>query len=281
MAIELQYDSRDSLPEAFRSDAVFNELFTVGADGKILLSGVTGMKTVKDVDTVREALRKEREDHGKTRETLKPWGELKADEVLAQLDRIKELEAAAGGKLDEKALSDLVEGRLAQKTGPLQRQIDTLLGGEKTLKEENAALKNQIDSRDRNDAVRAVAVESKVHTTAIQDMELAASIMLEKDTDGNLVTKSGITGLTPGLSVKDWAKEMQKLRPHWWPESEGGGSRGAGGGTGFTGSNPFTAEGWSLTEQGKLLTEKGTDFVNKLAKAAGTTVGGPRPAPKK
>jgi hypothetical protein len=281
MAIELQYDNRDALPEAFRSDAVFNELFTVGSDGKVILSGVTGMKTQKDVSTVQEALRKEREDHAKAREALKPWGELKADEVLSQLDRIKELEAAAGGKLDEAKLNEMVEGRLSQKTGPLQRQIETLTGEKTNAEKERDALKGQLEARDRNDAVRAAATESKVHVTAIPDMEMAASVMLEKDADGKLVTKAGIDGLTPGLSVKEWTKEMQKLRPHWWPESVGGGAGGGNGGTGYSGNNPFSAEHWSLTEQGKLLTEKGHDFVSKLAKAAGTTVGGQKPSPKK
>lgn len=281
MPIELQYDNKDALPEAFRSDAVFNELFTTGADGKIVLSGVTGLKTQKDVDSVKEALRKEREDHGKTKESLKPWGTLNAEETLAQLDRIKELEAAAGGKLDEAKLNELVEGRLSQKTGPLQRQIDTLSGEKTKAEQERDALKGELESRDRNDAVRAVATESKVLATAIPDMEMAASVMLEKDADGNLITKSGVNGLTPGLSVKEWAKEMQKLRPHWWPESEGGGARGGGGGGGFTGNNPFSAEHWSLTEQGKYLTANGREAADKLAKAAGTTVGGTKPAPKK
>jgi hypothetical protein len=281
MPIELQYDNRDALPEAFRSDAVFNEIFTVGADGKVILSGVTGMKTQKDVLTVQEALRKEREDHGKTKEALKPWGSLNAEETLAQLDRIKELEIAAGGKLDEAKLAEMVEGRLSQKTGPLQRQIETITGEKTKAEQERDALKTQLESRDRNDAVRAVAIESKVLATAIPDMEMAASAMLEKDADGNLITKSGINGLTPGLSIKEWAKEMQKLRPHWWPESEGGGARGGGGGGGFTGNNPFSNEHWSLTEQGKFLTANGRDTTEKLAKAAGTTIGGMKPAPKK
>lgn len=281
MPIELSYESKDALPEAFRSDAVFNELFTVGADGKIVLSGVTGMKTQKDVDTVKEALRKEREDHAKARDALKPWGDLKADEVLAQLDRIKELEAAAGGKLDETKLNELVEGRLAQKTGPLERSIKELTEGKTAAEQERDALKQQIEARDRNDAVRAVATKSKAHATAVPDIEMAASIMLEKDESGKLVTKSGIDGLTPGLDIEGWMKEMTKLRPHWWPESEGGGARGGGGGTGFSGNNPWSAEHWNMTEQGKVLQTQGREMADRLAKAAGTVVGGTKPTPKK
>lgn len=271
--LEVMYDTQDVIPESFRG--LYSE-----KDGKFHLSGINGMKTQKDVDTVREALRKEREDHGKTRDLLKPWGDLNAEETRAQLDRIKELEVAAGGKLDEKKLNELVEGRLSQKTGPLQRQIENLTGEKTKVEQERDALKVHLEARDRNDAVRAVAIESKVLATAVPDMEMAASVMLEKDTSGNLVTKDGITGVTPGLSVKEWTKEMQKLRPHWWPESEGGGARGGGGGGGFSGNNPFSAEHWSLTEQGKFLMANGREATDRLAKTAGTVVGGPKPAQK-
>jgi hypothetical protein len=281
MPIELQYDSEDTLPEPFRNETIFKELFTKTPEGKIVLSGVSGMKTQKDVDAVREALRKEREDHSKTKDSLKSWGSLNPEETLAQLDRIKELEAAAGGKLDETKLNELVEGRLAQKTGPLQRQIETIHNDKKKLEEELVFLKNQLETRDRNEAIRSIATEAKVLVTAIPDMEMAASFMLEKDADGNLVTKSGINNITPGLNVKEWAKEMQKLRPHWWPESEGGGARGGGGGGGFGGNNPFSAEHWSLTEQGKYLQQNGREATEKLARIAGTTIGGAKPPPKK
>lgn len=271
--LELTYDSQDTIPEAFRS--LYSE-----KDGAWQLTGVNGMKTQADVDQVKEALRKEREDHGKARDALKPWGELKPDEVMTQLDRIKELEAAAGGKLDEDKLNELVEGRLAQKTGPLERNISTLTEERDTLKAENETLRGSIEARDRNDSVRGIAAESKAHSTATPDIEMAASAMLEKDESGKWVTKSGIEGLTPGLDVKGWMKEMQKLRPHWWPESEGGGALGGGGGGGFTGNNPWSAEHWNLTQQGAVVNGQGREVADRMAKAAGTTVGGLKPVKK-
>lgn len=116
MAIELQYENREALPEAFQNDAVFNELFTVQGDGKVVITGVTGMKTQHDVDTVKEALRKEREDHGAAQAKLKPWGDMDPTKTLAQLDRITELEAAAAGNLDEEKMNELVQARLPQLT---------------------------------------------------------------------------------------------------------------------------------------------------------------------
>ena len=138
--IELEYDSQDNIPEAFRP--LFEE-----KDGKFFLTKIKGLKTQKDVDAVKEGLRKEREDHKKTSDALKAWGELKPEEVQAQLDRIKELEAAAADKLDEDKINEIVEGRLAQKTGPLDRKIKELEGERDTLTEENTGLKSSIASR--------------------------------------------------------------------------------------------------------------------------------------
>jgi hypothetical protein len=43
--------------------------------------------------------------------------------------------------------------------------------------------------------------------------------------------------------------------------------------------NPWTADNWNMTEQGKIYTSD-PSRAEQLAKAAGTTVGGPRPAKK-
>jgi len=276
MPIELRYDNEDALPEAFRNETIFAELFTRNEDGSISMTGVTGMKTQKDVDSVSEALRKERNDHKITKDRLKPWGELNAEETLTQLDRIRELEAAAGGKLDDDAINKIVDGRLAQKTGPLDRQIKTIGEERDALTQENAGLKNSIITRDRNDSVRAEATKVKSHATAVPDIEGAASVMLEQNEEGKWIAKSGIEGITPGLGIDGWLRDMQKLRPHWWPESEGGGARGGNGGTGFNGANPWSAKNWNLTEQGKVFNDS-ADLAGRLAKAAGTSLGGPRP----
>ena len=276
MPIELRYDNENALPEAFRNETIFAELFTRNDDGSISVTGVTGMKTQKDVDSVSEALRKERNDHKVTKDRLKPWGELNAEETLTQLDRIRELEAAAGGKLDDDAINKIVDGRLAQKTGPLDRQIKTIGEERDALTQENAGLKNSIITRDRNDSVRAEATKVKSHATAVPDIEGAASVMLEQNEEGKWITKSGIEGITPGLGIDGWLRDMQKLRPHWWPESEGGGARGGTGGTGFNGANPWSAKSWNLTEQGKVFNDS-ADLAGRLAKAAGTSLGGPRP----
>jgi hypothetical protein len=74
--------------------------------------------------------------------------------------------------------------------------------------------------------------------------------------------------------------EMQETKTHWWPGSQGGGARGSQGGGGFSGKNPWSAEGWNMTEQGSYLKAHGKDRAEKMAQAAGTSLGGRRPTKK-
>lgn len=271
--IELQYDTKEEVPK----EVV--DLYTE-VEGKFNLTGVVGIKTQTDVNNVQEALRKEREDHKAVQDLLKPWKDMKHDEVRVSLDRIPELEAAAKGKLDDDAINKIVEGRLSQKTGPLDRSIASLTENNGKLEIENATLKTSIVRRDMNESVRVVATEMKVVGTAIPDVELIAGQYLERDeATGNFIVKADAIGVTPGVDVKQFMKEMQKIRPHWWPGSAGGGA--GGGGSQFGGqANPWMRDGWNITAQGKVFVEQGRDIADAMSKAAGTTVGGLKPAPK-
>lgn len=270
--LEITYDSMESVPEVFR------ELYEE-RDGKAVLSKVNGLKTQQDVLNVQEGLRKERGDHTSTREELKKWKNLGEDpsEIQSKLDRIAELEVAAAGKLDEDQLTKMVEARLGQKTAPLERQVKEAMTNMEALKNENEKLKNSIQHRDMTDSVRSVATEMKVLSTAIPDVEMVASHYLERDqTSGEFIVKADVKGVTPGADVRTFMKEMQRIRPHWWPQSQGGGAGGGGGGIGGE-DNPFSSKSWNVTKQGQIIREHGSAEAEKLAKAAGTTVGGPRP----
>lgn len=267
--IELQYDTMDAVPEAFRG--LFSE-----RDGKAVLTHVNGLKSQADVDTVKEALRKEREGHQATTLLLKPWSGLKHDEVTLKLGRYDELEAASKGKIDESAIETIVGNRLKLKTGPLEAQLaerDTVI---KTLTDENVGLKTEKANTKLREVVRNSATKSKVHSTAVSDVELVARDMMQFDESGKLVTKEGLEGIPAGLDMDGFLKVMFKLRPHWWPESEGGGSKGGNGG-GFNNKNPWSKEHWNMTEQGNYLKENGADAAGRLAKAAGSYVGATGP----
>lgn len=264
MSIKIQYENLAEVPEKFR------ELYEE-KDGKAVLVGVEGMKTPADVDAVLGILRKERDDRKKIESLSQSWKELgEPNEIREKLDRIPELEEAAKGKIDDEKLNELVEKRLPSKLGPLQRDLEAVRKERDETVKERESLRREIETRDRNDAVRSVASKMSVHSTAMPDIEMAASVMLERDETGRLVTKSGIPDLTPGLEVDSFMREMQRLRPHWWPASSGGGARGSGNGLG--GPNPWDPKTFNLTEQGKIMREKGPEYARKLAQAVGSDI---------
>lgn len=273
--LEIQYDSLSAVPEAFRP--LYEE-----KDGKAVLSKVNGLKTQSDINNLSEALRKERNDHKAAQDALKAWSNLgkKPEEILAQLDRIAELEAAAAGKIDDKKITEMVEARLGQKVGPIERQLREATTTLETVTRERDTFRDQLYRRDMTDVVRSIASEMKVVPTAMADVELFAQFALERQEDGSFITKSGIPGVTPGLDAKGLLKEMQKQRPHWWPASAGGG---AGGGIGGINGdkNPWSAQHWNLTEQGRIVKEHGMAKAQELAKLAGSSVGATRPTQKK
>lgn len=271
--IELFYETMAEVP------ANVKFLYTE-QDGKAVLTGVVGMKTQVDVDRVQEGLRKEREDHAKTKADFKPFKGMNATEVQATLDRVEELEATSGGKLDDEAINKIVESRMKQKTAPLERQIEELTTANGELTSNNDKLNGTITTGSRNEVVRKIASEMKVHGTALRDIELVAADYLEKDeTTGKWIVKTDADGVTPGVDVKQFMQEMQKQRPHWWPTSTGGGAGGGMGGVNG-GKNPFSGDNWNVTQQGQLINSD-REVAVQLATAAGTSIGGSRPAPSK
>ena len=91
----------------------------------------------------------------------------------------------------------------------------------------------------------------------------------------SVVTKAGLDGVTAGLTPKEWLEGRKDISPHWWePASNVGGTPRKGG---TTGANPWAGSTWNFGEQNRIQQES-PDRAAKLAAAAGTTVGGARPA---
>ena len=76
---------------------------------------------------------------------------------------------------------------------------------------------------------------------------------------------------------KDWIKEMEESRPHWFPLSQGGGARGGGGGVTTGKENPWSVEGWNVTGQGKVVREQGEAKAAEMAARVGSKLGAVRP----
>ena len=270
MPLEIKYEKKEDVPVEFAS------LYTE-RNGAFVLTGINGIKTQDDIDRLQGALANERDDHKKTRDRLKAWGDLKPEEVLPKLDEYPALKALEEGGDVEKRVQTIIEKRTEAIKAPLERQIAALNDKNKELDTENQNLRGTIEVSNRNTILRQAAAEAKVAPTAIEDILVIAGNHMEMQ-DGKLVTKSGAP-VAPGLDPIAYFAEMQQHRPHWWPQTAGGGGRGGGGGGINPGDNPFSAEGWNLTKQGQLVRTDPAK-AKRYAELAGTTVGGPKPVKK-
>jgi len=276
MPLKVIHDTVDEIPEPFR------ELYSE-EDGKFVLTGIEGIKTQKDVDALTRAADLERKNHKETKEKLSVWKDMNHGDVTKNLDRIKELEIAAAGKIDDqdKHLEKLVEARIHSRIAPVERERETLATENKDLKDQISGHVKKQNRRTIDDHMQTACTKSKVRLGNIPDALMFANSVMGIGDDGKPVTKENQLGIPQGLSPDMLLNEIAAKRERdWWPESKGGGAGGSGGGGGIIGSNPWTADGWNLTEQGKVLKGQGRDAAERLAKAAGTKVGGRRPEKK-
>lgn len=280
-ALQAVYDAEDKIP------ANAKEFYTQGDDEKWYLqaeiTGVAGVKTFTDFSRLNEALRKERNDHGQLKAQVRAVGVPLAD-VRAQLDRVAELEAEIEASSDPKnqaKLDALVEKRATAKLAPVQRELETTKTQLAQATTEIEGFKSQGRSRSIADEVRKAASAAKMLPEAVDDALLISDRLFEVDESGAVVTKDGLKDVTAGISASDWVATMQQKRPHWWGTSGGGGANGSGRGGNMLANNPWTHDGWNMTQQAALIKSDPTR-ANALAKAAGHTAaaGALRP-PKK
>lgn len=276
------YEKKEDIPEGFE------ELFTERG-GKFELTGVEGVKTQADIDRVQEGLRKEKQDHKATKDKLAKWGELDPETVPAQIAELEEtkaqLEAAiADGKVDPKKNEAAIEAAVKRALGPVERtlaQTRTELENTKKQVTERDSMITELNTGIRqgkiDGTIRDAAIAAKVVGTAIDDAVLVSSRVFEIAEDGRILTRDNV-GITPGLTPAEYFKDMQEKRPHWWPQSVGGGSSGAGGRGTNRLDNPWTKEGWNVTRQGQVVKQVGAAKAAEMAKAAGVSLGAVRPA---
>jgi len=283
MALKAIVEKLDDVPEAMRgeykeqTDSKTNStVYVLDIDGPIDLH--PSARALKNENAARRISERTALDKLKNLEPYAALGDL--SEIQAKLDKIAELELAANGKLDDNKINQLVEGRIGSKTAPLQRQIEKLT---KDLQDREIAInefKSKEVTRTIHDQIREAIVKSKgFQSAAMEDALMFGERHLTLDENGNVVTKNDV-GVTPGVDPVVWLGEMQQRKPHWWGSTGGGGANGNQGNGNNSGQNPFTFENWNVTAQGRLVAANKTQAEN-FAKAAGTTIGGRRPAPKK
>lgn len=283
MALNFSYPKdkfETEVEEAFRS------LYTE-RNGEFVLTGITGAKSQADVDRVQASLNAEREAHKKTKDRLRPlqlnghsiveMGDDELKEAIAAFDGYDELKTKAdsAGKVDDAKINELVEQRIKAKLAPVEREKAKLAEDLKAATEKITAYATAETTRTIHDAVRRARQAAKVLDTAEEDVLMLAERVFEVAEDGRIVTKDKV-GCTPGIDPEIWLQEMQEKRPHWWPESQGGGAKGSKPGAAF-GDNPWSEKHWNLTKQGEVLRSQGEAKAEQMAKAAGSFIGAAAP----
>lgn len=267
MRLKAIYQQKEDIPEQFA------ELFTE-RNGQFELTGVEGMQTDANVERLELNLRKEREAHKETKAKLGKFNGLEADEVFTKLDRYDELEAAAGDKIDDDKINEMVEARLKTRLAPIERENAALKASNEELTGEVDGFKSKERTRTIRDTMQQALTDLKVRPEAHEDALFYAERVLEiREDDGAVVTRDNV-GVTPGIAPKDLLADIQTggARPHWWETSQGGGARpGQGGGYG---KNPWSKEHFNMTEQGRIVKEEGIEKATQMANAAGVDLGG-------
>lgn len=273
MALNAIHKTLEEIPEEFRS--LYSE-----RNEQFELTGIGGVKTQADVDRLSVSLTKERDDHKVTKTSLGVWSDMNHDEVMTQLDRIPELEAAGSGALDDAKIQEITERRveatIQTKMAPVERQLNAALKSNDILKGENDEFKQEKITRTIHDKVRTSMVDMKVIPEAQEDVLMLAERVFEVQEDGAVLTKDN-QGVSPGIDAKQWLQDMQAKRPHWWPTSVGGGAPGNTGGGGGMANNPWTAAKWNVTAQGAAVKEHGIEKATQMATAAGSNIGAVHP----
>lgn len=273
-ALKLIYENETDIP------AGFAELYTE-KDGKWTLTGVDGLQTNDNVKRLETALKAERDAHRKTKEQAKKLekiGDRDVDQLLKDAEEAPDLreeleELKKGGGRDAQAQIDAAVERERKR---LLREVDKEKAEtakvQKQLEEERAG-KEKLTTKMRSTTVRGeltkAASAAGMRKEAVDDVLRYQDVfeVVEGD-DGNdkVVTRDGV-GVTPGISPADWMADRKNDRPHWWPDSEGGGLRG--GDKKNPGvDNPFKREGFNFTKATTLIARDRTK-ADQLARTAG------------
>jgi hypothetical protein len=120
---------------------------------------------------------------------------------------------------------------------------------------------------------------AKIRPEAREDILNGYERLFELDDENKAITRDNV-GVTPGMDAESWLTEIGESKPHWYGESRGGGARTVRGSVVMRGENPWSNENWNMTKQGEILRTRGEQIAEQMAKAAGTSVGGMKPAAK-
>lgn len=274
MELQDSYESLDKVP------AEHSALY-VESDGKAVLQ-LTGVKTQADFDNYATALKARLADAAGDLKAVKNQG-MSRDEITALIKEVATTLKPAN-RDDGKGGKGADDSALALRVHDLERELASTKEQLTTAETEGKSAKKTAINTTIKNALAGAATKAGVRPTAIDGLVQLIVDSFELSSDGKVVTKlegQTVQGVTPNTAPESFMTAIQRASDfsHFWPDSKGGGAGGGGkgGGGGGAGSdNPFSRDGWNLTAQGQLVRTDRTE-ADRLAKAAGTTIGGGKP----
>jgi hypothetical protein len=268
MKLQATYDKKEDIPERFVD--IYKE------KGDKWCIEIEGIQTDANVQRLEFSLKKERDENAKLREDAKLHGKTPEEvQIMAEeLEAAKATIESGGDKKTEEQIAKIVEARIKQQVGPLERNITKLTKERDESVLSTTNLTTEIMTGKIELAIRTAAEKAKVIPSAINDMVMRGKPqfeLLEQDGKVLIVTKDGL-GNTAGLAPEGWIEELAPSAPHYWPANQGAGANGAGLTLGITEKNPWTKANWNMTEKGEILKKYGTEKASQLAKAAGSSL---------
>jgi hypothetical protein len=281
MAVKSLLETLDDVPEALHAEYKEQEIpglgkrFVLDVDGFDLHPLVRGLKTAHDkVKADKDRFKTELDTLG-TRFAGIPE-DLTSEQILQLYQNEKD---GKGPNVDQ---------RLAE----LRAELDRKRKAEVEAKEAEIAARDQrigfltktIEKRTVDDGLTNALIEVGVTKELLPAArallkERGVIQFLEEDGEFKALAKTDAYGDIETLRyVQEWAKADEGKA--FVPKPTGGGAQGGGPGGRQNGDNPFSREKWNVTAQGRMVTEKGFEYASRMAAQAGTTVGGPPPAPK-
>lgn len=257
MALKAILESLDGLPDAVKPE------YKKGDDGKFHLD-VEGIDDHPGVGALKRAKDYEKSERQKAAKQL--------SDLQTQLDALTEerdgILKGAIPKVDVEKLENSYKEKLNKREKELSDQIGALTGNLQTMLVDNVAQSIAIKISRAPDLMLP---HIKARLKAEFNEGKAVTRVLDED------------GNPSASSIEDLQKELF-TNPIFAPiiigsKASGSGADGGHGGQGNGGVNPWSHDGWNLTEQGKVYLLDSSK-AEQMARAAGTHVGGPRPKPK-
>ena len=276
MALATILETLDDVPEALHAEYREQEIPNVGKRFVLDLTGVDTHPVVRNLKTAHDRVKQER-DRLKTdlEGSAARLTGLPDDFDPAEYLRLKQAEAdGKGGKIDERLEAqrkDLdkkredAERRLNDEIKRRDERVAHLEGNVQRITIDDGLTRSLVEAgvaKEYLGAAKALLKEKRVLKLVEEDGSFKA--IADTDTMGEVPLSQFVTDWTTGEEGRVFV-----------PKPTGGDAPGGKGRP--VGKDPFTREHWDATAQGAVVREKGQAAAESLAKAAGTTLGGPMP----